>query len=179
MPQELPFLQPRLLLDKGANPRVEDLTKTQPLHLAVKNGHAGAAELLLKGRPWGRVSLGRDGRFTVTECWKHMEKYGNRWKNMAWCSHISQTLDQSWYPKDLLHPFFSWEKNTLTTLDLARQVKRIPTALMSRDTWPSTTRSQRIALTWSQSSWSMVLWCHGSVMKNVDATEVRCVHRIS
>ena len=40
----------RLLLDKGANPRVEDLTKTQPLHLAVKNGHAGAAELLLKGR---------------------------------------------------------------------------------------------------------------------------------
>jgi len=40
----------QLLLDKGANPRVEDLTKTQPLHLAVKNGHAGAAELLLKGK---------------------------------------------------------------------------------------------------------------------------------
>lgn len=40
----------QLLLEKGANPRVEDLTKTNPLHLAVKNGHAGAAELLLKGK---------------------------------------------------------------------------------------------------------------------------------
>jgi len=46
----------RLLLDKGANPRVEDLTKTQPLHLAVKNGHAGAAELLLKGRGYQWIS---------------------------------------------------------------------------------------------------------------------------
>merc|ERR1712032_816953 len=38
----------QLLLDKKANPRAIDLTKTHPLHLAVKYGHAGAAEILLK-----------------------------------------------------------------------------------------------------------------------------------
>jgi len=38
----------QLLLDKNADPRIEDLTKTHPLHLAVKFGHAGAMELLLQ-----------------------------------------------------------------------------------------------------------------------------------
>merc|ERR1712039_588600 len=38
----------QLLLDKKADPKVVDLTKTHPLHLACKYGHAGAAELLLK-----------------------------------------------------------------------------------------------------------------------------------
>mmetsp|Transcript_67286 Transcript_67286/g.161295 ORF Transcript_67286/g.161295 Transcript_67286/m.161295 type:complete len:667 (-) Transcript_67286:66-2066(-) len=38
----------QLLLEKRAEPRVEDLTKTTPLHLAVRGGHAGASELLLK-----------------------------------------------------------------------------------------------------------------------------------
>jgi hypothetical protein len=38
----------QLLLDKRADPRVEDLTKTTPMHLAAKYGHAGACELLLK-----------------------------------------------------------------------------------------------------------------------------------
>lgn len=38
----------QLLLEKKADPRVEDLTKTHPLHLAVKFGHAGAAEMLLQ-----------------------------------------------------------------------------------------------------------------------------------
>jgi hypothetical protein len=40
----------QLLLEKRADPRVEDLTKTTPLHLAVKHGHAGASELLLKAK---------------------------------------------------------------------------------------------------------------------------------
>jgi hypothetical protein len=38
------------LLEKRADPRVEDLTKTTPLHLAVKHGHAGSAELVLKAK---------------------------------------------------------------------------------------------------------------------------------
>mmetsp|Transcript_16906 Transcript_16906/g.39729 ORF Transcript_16906/g.39729 Transcript_16906/m.39729 type:complete len:671 (-) Transcript_16906:114-2126(-) len=38
----------QLLLEKRADPRVEDLTKTHPLHLACRYGHAGAAELLLQ-----------------------------------------------------------------------------------------------------------------------------------
>ena len=38
----------QLLLEKRADPRIEDLTKTTPLHLAVRGGHAGASELLLK-----------------------------------------------------------------------------------------------------------------------------------
>mmetsp|Transcript_77797 Transcript_77797/g.175902 ORF Transcript_77797/g.175902 Transcript_77797/m.175902 type:complete len:673 (-) Transcript_77797:107-2125(-) len=38
----------QLLLDKKADARVVDLTKSHPLHLACKYGHAGAAELLLK-----------------------------------------------------------------------------------------------------------------------------------
>mmetsp|Transcript_50054 Transcript_50054/g.139053 ORF Transcript_50054/g.139053 Transcript_50054/m.139053 type:complete len:673 (-) Transcript_50054:239-2257(-) len=38
----------QLLLEKRADPRVEDLTKTHPLHLACKYGHAGAAEMLLQ-----------------------------------------------------------------------------------------------------------------------------------
>eukprot|EP00929_Paragymnodinium_shiwhaense_P056095 TRINITY_DN28080_c0_g1_i1.p1 TRINITY_DN28080_c0_g1~~TRINITY_DN28080_c0_g1_i1.p1 ORF type:complete len:674 (+),score=202.51 TRINITY_DN28080_c0_g1_i1:74-2095(+) len=37
----------RLLLEKRADPKLQDHTKTHPLHLAVKHGHAGAAELLL------------------------------------------------------------------------------------------------------------------------------------
>merc|ERR1712060_374572 len=37
----------QLFLEKKADARVEDLTKTTPLHLACKFGHAGAAELLL------------------------------------------------------------------------------------------------------------------------------------
>merc|ERR1711972_1215632 len=40
----------QLLLEKRANPKVEDLTKSTPLHLAVKYGHAGASELLLKNK---------------------------------------------------------------------------------------------------------------------------------
>lgn len=40
----------QLFLEKKADPRAVDLTKTTPLHLACKFGHAGAAELLLKNK---------------------------------------------------------------------------------------------------------------------------------
>merc|ERR1740120_557674 len=38
----------KLLLDKRANPKVEDLTKTTCLMLAVRYGHSGATNLLLE-----------------------------------------------------------------------------------------------------------------------------------
>jgi ankyrin repeat protein len=37
-----------LLLEKEADPKAQDLTKTHPLHLACKFGHAGSAEILLQ-----------------------------------------------------------------------------------------------------------------------------------
>merc|ERR1719468_660405 len=37
-----------LLLEKDADPKAQDLTKTHPLHLACKFGHAGSAEILLQ-----------------------------------------------------------------------------------------------------------------------------------
>jgi len=40
----------QLLLEKGADVKAVDLTKTHSLQLAVRHGHAGAAELLLKAK---------------------------------------------------------------------------------------------------------------------------------
>merc|ERR1719316_1137290 len=40
----------QLLLEKRADVKAEDLTKVTPLHLAVRHGHGGAAELLLKAK---------------------------------------------------------------------------------------------------------------------------------
>mmetsp|Transcript_26934 Transcript_26934/g.52824 ORF Transcript_26934/g.52824 Transcript_26934/m.52824 type:complete len:676 (+) Transcript_26934:24-2051(+) len=37
-----------LLLEKEADPKAQDLTKTHPLHLACRFGHAGSAEILLQ-----------------------------------------------------------------------------------------------------------------------------------